>query len=367
MTEITICGAETGDHAADNKNTLKRQSFLDMLRIATTCAVVMLHTITGIKDTTDMSAYPAEFKIFLIIMDFTTWCVPVFIMISGYLFLNPARKISYNRIIFKYCRRIILALIIFGVPYACLELVINEHSFRPEMIGRAFIMVCLGQSWSHMWYLYLVLLLYLITPPLKYILGKIPGKLIYTILALIYIFGGILPFIKKLMGYDSIPALPDETIYIFYYLCGYLFACHSDTKAAHYMFRSAVIKAAALAAVLLLACMTAIRVNVQDSVQLPYNYPFTVPLSLLIFFLALNTGKVWQKYAVLLEKLGSLSFTIYLIHPVFLNIAYKFLKLSLLDYPVVLSVPIFFAAVLALSVPAAWLLRKIPGMSEYVL
>lgn len=353
---------------ADEKKNFNRHSFLDMLRIAATCAVVLLHTVTGIKDTTDMSTYPMQFKVFLIVMDFCTWCVPVFIMISGYLFLDPDREITYNKIILKYCRRIMLALIIFGVPYACIELILNEHAFRIGMIWEAFIMVCRGRSWSHMWYLYLVLILYIITPPLKWILGRIPKYTIYIALALIYILGSIMPFVKKWTGFDTLPALPDEAIYIFYYLCGYLFTSHTDKNASpDTSAGSSKTKAALTGTILLLACMTAIRATVPDSVQLPYNYPFTVPLSLLIFFIAMETENVWQRHDIILKKIGSISFTVYLIHPVFINIAYKFLNLSLLDYPIGLSIPLFFTAIIALSVPAAWILRKIPGMSRYVL
>ena len=72
----------------------KREVFLDGLRVAATCAVVMLHTITGAMDITNMSEYPLEWKVFLAGLDLLCWCVPVFLMISGYLFLNPAREIG---------------------------------------------------------------------------------------------------------------------------------------------------------------------------------------------------------------------------------------------------------------------------------
>lgn len=358
---------ETSAFSTDNKKTAQRHCFLDLLRVAATCAVILLHTVTGIKDTADMSAYPAQLTVFLIVMDFCTWCVPVFIMISGYLFLNPEKNFSYGRIILKYCRRIVLALILFGVPYACIELVLNERSFRIGMIGEAFIMVCRGRSWSHMWYLYLALFLYLITPPLKRILDKLPTWSVYVSLSLLYLFGSILPFVKKWLELDALWALPDEAIYLFYYLCGYLFVSRRSLSEGQPGRRHPGTKLAAAAVVLLLACMTAIRLTVPDSVQLPYNYPFTVVLSLLLFFLASRTEAIWQRPGNTLKKLGAMSFTIYLIHPVFINIAYKFLHLSLLDYPVGLSIPLFFAAVLALSVPTAWVLRKIPGMARYVL
>ena len=103
-----------------------RKHFLDILRVIATGAVIMLHTVTGIKDTTDMNLYPMEFRVFLAIMDLVTWSVPVFIMISGYLFLNPAREFTLRQMVLKYCRRIVIALFLFGVPYACIELVMTD-------------------------------------------------------------------------------------------------------------------------------------------------------------------------------------------------------------------------------------------------
>jgi surface polysaccharide O-acyltransferase-like enzyme len=362
--------------------------FIDVLRIFATCAVVLLHTVTGIKDTTDMSGYPVQFRVFLILMDLTTWSVPVFIMISGYLFLSPERHLTCKNIVFKYCRRILLALFIFGVPYSFLELAVSEHSFSFDMILRAFVMVCRGESWSHMWYLYLVFFLYLITPALKWTLKRIPRQCIYIVLAFIFIFGSIFPFIKKWLGMNGLIALPDEAVYIFYYLCGYLFATHKEGNGYKDLYegnnKSAGISfIRRYAAPVIIVCMAVIRIAVPDSVQLPYNYPFTVLLSLAIFYGASvsghDSGSIFESDSEtclnlkrhnrenIITSLSAICFTVYLIHPVFINIAYKLLHLSLLDFPLILSVPLFFIAVLGLSVPTAWAIRQIPVMKKYVL
>ena len=115
----------------------KRHHFLDVLRVAATCAVVMLHTITGIMDNTDMTPFPFEHSFFLAIKDLTSWCVPIFLMISGYLFLDPDRELTFGKMVTKYCRRVALALLLFGVPYAWLELAATEGSFSLQCSGKA--------------------------------------------------------------------------------------------------------------------------------------------------------------------------------------------------------------------------------------
>ena len=68
-----------------------RKQFLDVLRVLATCAVVLMHVLTGATDVTDASIVPEYRSLLLSVMDLVTWCVPIFLLISGYLFLNPER------------------------------------------------------------------------------------------------------------------------------------------------------------------------------------------------------------------------------------------------------------------------------------
>ena len=114
-----------------------RKQFLDVLRVLATCAVVLMHVLTGATDVTDASIVPEYRSLLLSVMDLVTWCVPIFLLISGYLFLNPERTLTYPVMIKKYCRRIALAILLFGVPYAASELVVTERTFRIRMIPEA--------------------------------------------------------------------------------------------------------------------------------------------------------------------------------------------------------------------------------------
>lgn len=352
---------------------MNRHLFLDKLRIAATCAVVLLHTVTGVMDTTDMSLYPMEKTVFLVALDLITWCVPLFVLISGYLFLNPAKKISYKQMLAKYCRRILLALFLFGVPYSCLELIAVERTFRVGMLGEAVVMVCTGKTWSHMWYLYMILLLYLVTPALKWILAKIPPAVLYAVMAFFVLGSSILPFVKKLFELEQLVVLPDGSIYFFYYLCGYLFACANERAGSKGGTVDAVRRKIAFAVlVCLFGGMVCSRLFGDYSVQMAYNYPFTVLASLLMMWLAqsrerskaLNEG---GKSTVMLGKISALCFTIYLIHPVFLNVFYKFLHITLLDFPIWFSLPGIFLLVSVLSVIVAWVLYQVPMLKKWVL
>ena len=338
----------------------EREAFLDRLRVLATCAVVLLHTVTGVMDNTDMGLYPAEKKVFLVVMDLVCWCVPVFLVISGYLFLNPERKLSMGKMIVKYCRRIALALFLFGVPYGCVELVAMEGGFRPGMLGEAILMVLRGESWSHMWYLYLILFLYAITPFLKWVLEAIPRWAVYLVLLALFLGCSVLPYVNELFGWEEGFALPGDGIYFFYYICGYMYATAGKGRHRRAV-RSGILPGAAL---LLAAGMAISRLSGRYVLQMAYNYPFTVLLTLVLFSWGNGTehleGAFW-------ERAAAISFAIYLIHPVFLNFAYKFLHVTPLAFGLGLSLPLFFTGTVLLSAICAWMLCRIRLLRKYVL
>lgn len=355
-----------------------REGFLDRLRVAATCAVVLLHTVTGIMYAVDIGLYPLEKRVFLTVEDLVCWCVPIFVLISGYLFLNPARELSFKKMLTKYCRRVAAALLLFGVPYAWVELVMQERALRADMLWRGLLMVLRGESWAHLWYLYMLLALYLLTPAMKRVLQRVPEQAVYAFLAVLLLGSSLLPFLKRLYGLERLWVLPDGGIYLFYYICGYLFAVRGQRKPAEQSVLRGISRAevVAVAGILILAAwMVYSRGRADYSVLMAYNYPPTVLLSLLLFSGALGRQRRMEETGAAKKKrndslwagAGALCFTVYLIHPVFLNIYYKFLNISPMDFCVWVSLPLFFAATLLPSVLLAWLLYQLPPLRKWVL
>lgn len=365
---------------------MERESFLDKLRVAATCAVVLLHTMTGVMDTTDMSLFSLENKVFLVALDFVCWCVPVFVLISGYLFLNPARKITMRDMLAKYCRRVALALFLFGVPYACLEQAALEHTFKTGMLGKGFLMVLQGKSWSHMWYLYQILLLYLITPVVKWLLEQVPRPVVYVFLGVLAAASSILPCLAKLLGWEYPEALLGIYVYLFYYLCGYLFAVSGNAAKAREGGGEACVWMLPGAAAAIALATAAARLSGIRTGRTAYNDPLTVLLALLVFGSGLawsrngkknmgekakkDVGKNVEKSAKntgFWGQASALTFAVYLVHPVFLNFFYKFLHITPLDFDIRASLPLFFSGTLLASFATAWALRRIPVLRKYVL
>lgn len=350
-----------------------RKQFLDVLRVLATCAVVLMHVLTGATDVTDASIVPEYRSLLLSVMDLVTWCVPIFLLISGYLFLNPERTLTYPVMIKKYCRRIALAILLFGVPYAASELVVAERTFRIRMIPEALKMTLMGHTWSHMWYLYLIFFLYLVTPLLKKVLRVLPVWGVAAVMAVIFLGSSVAPFLNKVLDVNSIPVLPDGGVYFLYYLCGYFFAVREVCvdKGRNVWLTAAV-------AVLALGMILS-RTLAGFSIQMAYNYPFTVLLAVLLFAAGWN-GSI-KKHRIPWQEAGALSFAVYLVHPVYVNLLYKFVKITpftVLEQcgvqsvaagqtVLILLLAAFCLVVLALATATAWVLRKIPVLRKFVL
>lgn len=384
-----------------------RKQFLDVLRVLATCAVVLMHVLTGATDVTDASIVPEYRSLLLSVMDLVTWCVPIFLLISGYLFLNPERTLTYPVMIKKYCRRIALAILLFGVPYAASELVVAERTFRIRMIPETLKMTLMGHTWSHMWYLYLILFLYLITPLLKKVLRVLPVWGVAAVMAVIFLGSSVAPFLNKVLDVNSIPVLPDGGVYFLYYLCGYLFAVRevcvdraesSETsgKGMEAGLDTEPVKGRRIgnvwliAAAVLMMGMILSRTLAGFSIQMAYNYPFTVLLAVLLFAAGWNGGGDGAALAarekdrihrISWQEAGALSFAVYLVHPVYVNLLYKFVKITPFtvleqcgvqsvaagQVVLILLLAAFCLVVLALATATAWVLRKIPVLRKYVL
>ena len=338
----------------------ERKEFLDILRVAAVCAVVMMHTVSGVLVSADFTGFELRETVCRVLVDVTAWCVPVFLLISGYLFLDPGRQLTWRDMLGKYCRRILFALLLFGIPYSLLELVWTERAFRPGMLWEAVRNTATGHSWAHMWYLYLILVLYAVTPLLRGILERIPIVLSYLMAAALIFGFSLAPFWRnwKSQGVDS--KVPGGGIFLFYYLCGYLFV-RGERKRAPWVRGLCLVLFFAM-----LAGQTAVRLFRIPLADMAYSNPFTVIQSCLLFagIRVRCQSTRWKRFW---RELGALSFGIYLIHPVFLNFFYKFLGISLMNFRFLIGLPLFYGIALFGALLASWILRKIPVLRKYVL
>ena len=129
------------------------QSCISYLRIFATICVIYLHTCSTLSENQELFDLSKMQKIFFnASYQMMYWAVPVFFMITGMLFLRKEMHVKSSEWLFKYSRRILLALVVFGIPYAVLKLVMAD-GLSISLLDKAILAFLSDTGFGHLWYL----------------------------------------------------------------------------------------------------------------------------------------------------------------------------------------------------------------------
>lgn len=158
-----------------------RKVYIDYLRILATFAVIMLHVAASNWDSTDVNGL--SWQTFNIYDSIARWSVPVFVMISGTLFLG--REIPLKTIYSKYVLRLVCAFATWSLFYAIIEGGSAKHILFVAISGH-----------YHMWFILMMIGLYICIPLLQLLVNK--GWKTQYYLALAFLFAFAIPEIIEL-------------------------------------------------------------------------------------------------------------------------------------------------------------------------
>lgn len=328
----------------------KNIGYLDILRVSAAFTVVLLHVISSSRFHLETALDPATDAALRAVRVLLNWCVPVFVMITGYIFLGTEKACDYPQVK-KYILRFLGALATFGLGYAVMERIYWEKAFTLRLLLEAVGDVFTGNLWEHMWYVYEILGIYLILPILKPFCEKGVRHLVWGC-GVTFLFCLLVPCAEDILEKSGMEVtiafrIP-LTRYLFYLFAGGLFAAAGKTKRK-------VLPAA------LWLCLWSAALLVFGHLGLNTGF-LSLPaagMTLAVFHL---TRLLFENRPVSRwwRHLASAAWGIYLIHPLFLNVLFKLLKLNPLDGWAAVTVPATAAGVFGLSWGAVWLLKKLP-------
>lgn len=335
---------------------VSRYACISYLRIFSTICVVWLHTCSTLcenKQLFDLNMMQNLF--FSASYQMMYWAVPVFFMITGMLFLRPQMHIGAKDCVFKYGRRILASLFVFGIPFAALKILTTE-GMSISLIPQSFMAVVTDTGFGHLWYLYVLIGIYSIMPVLKIFCDKASDNELLFVLITLFAFDFFFPLISRLT--NCMIAFSSQLLYpTFYVLLG------------HWLFENRLrfdrkmLWLVTFTSILLIWILNALNLKLEVWVQ--YDSPLIVALASSIFSLFItrdwkNTSRVWE--------LDRLCFGVYLIHPLFIQFTYRFLKVIPTDFSFYPAMTVLFATSFAiLSFTTTWIMRKIGILKRYVL
>ncbi len=138
----------------------KRETELDLLRILATYVVIFTHTPEGDVPLPDGHPVRVLFTAFRLSI---CWAVPAFVMISGRFFLDESRDITIWKLWKRYIPRLLCAFFFWSAAHQIYYRLIGLTAdyTLPQMLAGLVI----GNY--HMWFLYMIMALYAVTPFLR--------------------------------------------------------------------------------------------------------------------------------------------------------------------------------------------------------
>lgn len=348
------------------KNLMDRQRHFDYLRVFAIFAVMILHVSGQNWYATDVNRM--EWQTFNFYDSIVRWGVPVFVMISGALFLP--RNISIKTIYSKYVLRMVTSYIVWTGIYAAFTLMTGSGD-------KTFVDLYLS-GYYHMWFIPMIIGIYMCIPLIKKIVSDEITLKYFLFLSFIFVF--FIPEIVTLAN-DFAPEIMVQRIqsfnnhiinkmnlhmvmgYVFYFVLGYYLNRVDLNKKK----RCCVYLLGIIGFTLTIFLNLFVALTTQTHCGTYYgNFTINVMFeSVAVFIFFKNIQFKNDRIYSFIVMLSNYSFGAYLVHALVLDIL-KQRGLNTLSFHPVISVPTIGIIVFIASFAVSAIFHKIPKLKKYI-
>lgn len=334
----------------------KRILYLDLLRILSTFAMVLLHVVAYKFYNVKVDSY--EWQVLNVYDSMVRFCVPIFVMISGVVFLNPNYECSISKLYKDKIFKIIITFVFWSSVYALIES-IKYDSFDFIEFALKFV-----YGHYHLWFLYMIVGLYIMVPFLRKICSE--KTLIEYFLILSFIFCFCLNLTELIPGIDMIKenVLEDANIFLVlgytgYFVLGYYlnqYNISSESRKKIY-----ILGIVSLIFTIVMTSVFSLNNNYPQIKLYEYLTPNILFVSTAIFVLfkeKISKIKINNKIEGSVVTLSDITLGIYLIHDIYLIILKDFFDISSLSFNPLISVPVITFIVFWFSLISTYFIKK---------
>ena len=343
----------------------KRVIYYDVLRVVAIFAVVAVHL--SAQHWLDVDVSSRAWFAFNLYCTTGKWSVPIFVMISGALFLG--RDTTIRTILKKNVLRMAGVFVFWSGCYALISLLFR-HSPPFDVLSQ-FV-----TGHYHLWFLFMIVGLYLLIPLLRPIVQSETLTRYFLLLSLVFTF--LLPQLALFCTFVS-PRISTliSTVIMFTY-CYFPLGFTVYFVGGYYLSRrefnrreEIVLYCIGAAALLFSIAAPIVLSRAQDAPSdafYNYNSLNVLLTSVPIFVFAkqhLNFPNMSERALVTLGKLSKYSFGIYLVHPMIIELLQHF-GIDIFSCNAFFSVPLLAILVFAVSAALSALLNHIPIVKKYI-
>ncbi len=341
----------------------------DVMRIVAVLSVVLIHAADGFLN----PAYndTAGFMAANFFDSIARLAVPIFLMISGALMLDEDKDITLKKML-RSTWNLFLLLVVWSVLYAIFDQGAS-HFLKDKPFSIINLIRAIFQGHFHLWYLFMLIGLYLITPLLRLFIKRENMKMVGYYLLLVLIIYFCVPFINYFVNRitgseDVVSTYVDQYRFCFgsqfltFYILGwFLTNLEVFRKGRNILYGCGLLGVAAtiLFTQLFYDYPTKITNYFHTVAALP-NLFYSVAVFIAIYYGFKDKDLSGHPVLMMMSRL---SFGVYIVHSAILSIC-----LELTSFIDVVALQIFLSFVCAsiLSFAATFCMSKIPGVKKLI-
>jgi len=372
-------GLDTGLVVCDMGKMLQNQNnrniAFDLLRVLSLVGVIVMHVTSGISGG-DFSV-DAKYMITLIYNAPFHYGVPIFVMISGALFLAPGKEIDIKRLWLHNILRMIIVYFVWSSVYGI-------YDYFQYKAGWKYILWEIVNSRDHLWFLPMIIGIYMIIPIISVWVKNATEKNLRYFLLLFIVFQiicetiKVIPVPEIMLFVLNLRRIQLVCSYIGYFILGY-YIVHIGVRKKYLRY---IYIAGVAAAIMSIGGVLAIsKYNGYASFGIVDSFSvLTFALVVAVFILVCrafdkNSCLVADdrdsnavknvKSSPILSELGKDSLGAYLCHIAVIELLMK-LGFCVDTLPVAIGIPIYVIVVYLISSFISAILRRIPLLGRFI-
>ena len=193
--------------------------WLDVLRIAAIVGVVAIHVVGGATKHSGTGWHPAGWWAANTVNSACLWVVPVFVMASGALLLDPSRSESASDFYRRRLARVGPALVFWTALYLWWKVWFNHEHITVTSAGHD---LAAGDPYLQIYFLYVIVGLYAITPVLRRLLAHLGRRETAMLTAGALGFSVLELTVRNFGQAGGVNAVTRFLPFVGYYLAGHL-------------------------------------------------------------------------------------------------------------------------------------------------
>ncbi len=339
-----------------------RDSSIDLIKAFAIVGVLVIHVVSSVLTQTKVGSI--EWISGLFWGSLMRASVPLFLMASGAIMLNPGKKLSLKKLYFHNIARIIVAMLVWGFAYKIYHLWV-ESQLNFSMIWYSFKRLLLFDQEFHFYYIHMILLVYVFLPITRHFAEKADKKLLKYTLCVWLILAILYPTLRAFSPFTLLSGLTGQwAINLSFSGIGYGLLGYYLKKYPLSFNKGVLCTATGFLVTFVMTFYLSLKTNSLNEIFLQGTSIGVCILAVGIFTISshVKCTNVIEKAVTFLSKS---SFCIYLSH-MFALYLFTYIGLTVSVLSPIVSVPLISTVALFISLIIYIVLSKVPVLRKWI-